>query len=164
LQKSKVALEPFFALETLNLVLHQSNVGRKLKGGAIVKMNAVVWLAFDKMHSFVLQGGAQIVECFVEKPREQEETWALIEPLQSVSLNRSATLHSLPTYSWRCIRLHLPPEKSFFSTTVTLHPAAARRAAVATPPAPAPMIMTLGCRASVFGIYSPIAIQACEVN
>jgi hypothetical protein len=72
LQKSKVALEPFFALETLNLVLHQSNVGRKLKGGAIVKMNAVVWLAFDKMHPFVLQGGAQIVECFVEKPREQE--------------------------------------------------------------------------------------------
>jgi hypothetical protein len=42
--------------------------------------------------------------------------------------------------------------KSFFSTTVTFNPAAAKRAAVATPPAPAPMMIAL--RGLAFSVIS----------
>jgi hypothetical protein len=43
--------------------------------------------------------------------------------------------HLNPSFS---IKLHLPPLKLFFSTTVTSKPAFANRAAVASPPTPAP--------------------------
>ena len=42
--------------------------------------------------------------------------------------------------SW-VIRLHRPPVKSFFSRTVTEYPDFARRAAAATPPIPAPVVV-----------------------
>lgn len=52
--------------------------------------------------------------------------------------------HTYP--SW-CISEQRPPVKSFFSTTVTLKPAFASRAADAIPPAPAPMTTAVFCLA-----------------
>jgi len=97
------------------------------------------------------------VKCLMEQPGEQKQTWALIKTLHAVS-RKSFAKYTLRTYSLRRIRLHRPPEKSFFSTTVTWHPAAASRAAVATPPAPAPTMITFGRQALVLSaMYSPIA-------
>lgn len=53
---------------------------------------------------------------------------------------------------------HLPPVKSFFSTTVTLIPAFASRAAVAMPPAPAPV----GVKMS--GVYFSLCLALQELH
>ena len=50
------------------------------------------------------------------------------------------------------MRLQRPPVKGFFSSTVTLYPACARRAAVEVPPTPAPITMAVGGRGLVSGI------------
>lgn len=61
------------------------------------------------------------------------------------------------TYPSECIKEHLPPLKWFFSTTVTLKPAFARRAAVATPPTPAPVVA--GVREGAVHTWSKLKYQ-----
>jgi hypothetical protein len=70
LHVTKIAFETLFAFKALNLSLHGGNICRHFESRVIMEMNRVVGLAFYKVDAFVLERGAQVMKCFVEKPRK----------------------------------------------------------------------------------------------
>jgi hypothetical protein len=85
LQEPQIALKAVDALESLNLVLHDGRVCAELEVCAVVEMYIVVWLALDKVYAFVVERRTQILKRLTEQAREQQQTGALVEPLQGVS-------------------------------------------------------------------------------
>jgi hypothetical protein len=131
------------AFPFLDLRLHQGQIGRELELLAVSEPHVVVWLAFDYVHSFGFQGGIEVGKGLVKEARQEQQGWALVESLSGccqLSVGECLLYGDIHTQPSWCINEQRPPVKSFFSKTVTLNPALARRAAVDTPPAPAPIV------------------------
>lgn len=90
------------------------------------------------------------MESFLEEFREEEERRSLVETLGENACELRFTLGFNRVLTWPSfsIRLHRPPVKPFFSMTVTSNPAFASRAAVETPPTPAPEKLSVYCLSS----------------
>jgi hypothetical protein len=55
LQESQIPLEPVFAFKTLNLSLHDGDVGREFEVGVIVEMDIVVGFALDQLDALCIE-------------------------------------------------------------------------------------------------------------
>ena len=94
------------------------------------------------MDAFGFEACVKVGKGLVKETGKQKKGWALVESLIQACQSGTASYQGKAAVtrthpSW-WISEQRPPVKSFFSSTVTLKPAFASRAAVATPPAPAP--------------------------
>jgi hypothetical protein len=81
LQEAQITLESVLALESLNLLFHDRDIGRQFEVRPIVEMYIVVGIALDQMNTFVLQRRAEIRECFLEQLWQKKQTGSLVESL-----------------------------------------------------------------------------------
>jgi hypothetical protein len=84
LQERKVPLIPIFPLPLFDLVLHGREVGAEQHALAVAEPDVVVWVAFQELDAFGLEGRAQLFEGQVEEAGQQEEGRALVEAMAFV--------------------------------------------------------------------------------
>lgn len=80
----EIPLKPLLPLPLLNLPLHHTRVRTQLKSLPIPEPEVVIWFAFEELDAFGFERGFEVVECFFEELREEEQRGALVETVPFV--------------------------------------------------------------------------------
>lgn len=88
-QPLQIPLKALLPLPFLNLPLHDTHVRAQLEAFSISKPEIVVWIAFEKLHTFGFEGGIEVVKGFAEELGEEEKGGALVESVFAVAEERA---------------------------------------------------------------------------